>query len=637
MSPETQFKKLFEPGQIGKMEVKNRICMAPMGTRYATDAGFVTGRQIDYYAERAKGGVGLIILEATYIHPYPGRMLISDEKFIPGLMRLTDAIHEAGAKVAVEIQTRRGRSDLKEPLCPSPVPHPKTGVMPRALTLDDMAAIKEAFGLAAERAKKAGFDAIQIHGASGYLLTEFLSPLANERTDQYGGSLENRARFATEIIARVRERVGPDYPIIYRQCGDEHAEGGIPLNEVTSFAQILERSSVDAIEVVSGSTVHSLEWIMLPLGFPKGANIHLSEGIKKAVNIPIITVGKVNDPYLAEDVLEKGQADFICIGKALIADPAFPRKTMEGKIDEIRPCIACLECQDKRLRDPVGVRCAVNPSSGRENVVPIRPAPKSRKVAVVGAGPAGIEAALTLSQKGHKVTLFDKQKKLGGKLLLDTISPYKEESEKLLNYFRKQLEKQGIGVKLGVEVTPKSAALSGMDAVVVATGGRAIVPGIPGAKGKNVLTAQQVLAGAKAGKKAVVIGSGPWGCKAAEFLAQKKKQVTLLETSNKVAEELEETITKVTVGRLKKLGVQMEAGVQIEGINNKGVKCIRNGSSQVIPADTVVLGIGLRPDLGLAEELAGKVPAVYSVGDCVKPRTLADPIESGFQEALDIL
>jgi len=438
-----EFNKLFEPGQIGTLQLKNRIVMAPMGTRLA-EGGAVTEQLVNYYVERACKGVGLIITECAYVRIKPGRISISHDEFIPGLKRLADAIHMAGSKVMIQININRGRADPVEPMSPSGLSHPETGKKAKLVNVQDIQKIIKEFGDAAVRAKMAGFDGIQLHGAHGYLLAEFFSPLTNKRTDKYGGSIQNRARLAAEVLGAMKKKTGEAFPIIFRIGATEYIEGGFALDEAITVCKIMQNAGADAIDVDSGGTSGTIEskaWQQLPMGFPRCANVHLAEKIKKAIRIPVLVAGKMNDPYpyLAEKTLELGKADFISFGRALLADPEFVSKTRENRIKDIRPCIACQYCNDRTFTMN-SLTCAINPAAGRENEFKLNQAIDPKNIFVIGAGPAGMEAAIVAAERGHRVTIFDKNNELGGLLLLSIKPPHKNEIEDLIFYFEEKLK-----------------------------------------------------------------------------------------------------------------------------------------------------------------------------------------------------
>lgn len=629
-----KFEWLFKPGKIGSLELKNRIVMAPMGTLLAEREGIVTDAHIDYYVERAQGGAGLITTEVTYIFPHDNRILLCDDKVIPGLQRLANAIHRAGAKFAVQIIISWGMADEVTPVSPSSVPHPKTGVRPRALSVDEIERLIDRFSDAAVRIKKAGCDAIAVHGAHGNLISQFLSPLTNKRTDSYGGSIENRVKLAKEVVDATKIKTGKDFPLIFRLSADEHAEGGFTLDDAIPVCQILEHAGVDAIDVSSGSKVFSQEWVRLHMGFPRGARVHLAEAIKKAVHIPVMVAGRIYEPYLAEEILQQGKADFICLGRALMADPEFPRKVMEGRVEDIRPCIGCEYCND-RIDQRKSVTCAVNPAAAREREFAVRPVEKTSNIIVAGGGPAGLVAAIVASQRGHRVTLCEKQHRLGGQLIFAAIPPHKEEVSHFTEYLARQAKKSDINVRLNTEVTTAFVKENRPDVVIIATGARPIVPDIPEVK-SNVVTALEVLSGSKEiGHDVIVIGGGMVGGETAEFLARQGKKVTILEMLESIGHDLLAT-REVFLKRLAEAGVIMETEVRVVEITDKGVKCIRRGKPEFFPGDTVVVAIGMEPDNKLAEELEGEVDELLCVGDCVEPKRIAQATEAGFRAALSL-
>lgn len=623
-------KKLFTPGQIGSVVIKNRIIMAAMGTGLATEDGNLTKRQIDYYVARAQGGTGLITTEAAYTRlGYPNRVYIGHDKFIPGWKRLVDAIHEAGAKVALQIATTRGRQDQVEPVSASESYHPFTGVKARALRTEEVEEIVAKVGEAALRARRSGFDAVNLHMGHGYLVSDFLCPLVNKRTDRYGGSLENRARFATELVESAKQKAGKDYPIIVRISVDSRFPGGFSLTDGIAVCQMLEKAGADAISVVSG-VAETYEWAIPPMYAPPGYNLNLAKQIKKTISIPVTVAGRITDPHLCEEILQQRKADFIELGRALIADPEFPRKAMEGKIEDIRKCLGCLQCLDHLFaRKPI--RCTVNAEVGRERELRIEAAAKVKKMLVVGGGPGGMEAARVAALRGHEVVIWEKSDKLGGQLDVAAKSPCKGEIINLKDYLSSQIEKLSVEVKLGMLATPASVVSEKADAVVVATGSKPLIPKIPGAERGNVVTASDVLTGKlDTGRTIVVIGGGMVGCETADFLASKGKMVTIVEILEACATDVPLFINRFLLRRLRDSGVRMLTGVKPEEITEKGVRIVDKQEKGIfLEADSIVVATGASPNNELYRALQGKVAKLYGIGDCVRPRRIIDAIDEG--------
>jgi 2,4-dienoyl-CoA reductase-like NADH-dependent reductase (Old Yellow Enzyme family)/thioredoxin reductase len=637
-----QFQKLFDPGCIGTMELKNRLVMPPMGTNYALKDGSVTQRQIDYYEERARGGVGLVIVEISCIDSPVGKgamkqICIDDDRFIPQLSKLAESIKRHGAKAAIQIH-HAGRQTLSkltghQPVAPSPIPM-SGGEQPRELTLSEIAKLVTRFAEAAERAKKAGFDGVEIHGAHGYLISQFLSPLSNHRQDAYGGSLENRARFLLEVIKAVREGVGSDYPFWCRLSAMEiGVEGGITLEETQVVAQMAAKAGVDAIHVSAHQVTPARR---SPMAQPPCLFVPLAEGIKKVVSLPVIAVGRI-PPELGEGVLRDGKADFISIGKALLADPHLPQKVAVGSIEDITPCVYCLTCLDSAGWRREGICCVVNPTLGREREYEIKLAGGSRKVVVVGGGPGGMEAARVAALRGHKVVLFDEGEELGGQLLLASKPPFKDTIETFRQYLVAQVAKLGIETRLRERFTLDLLDELKPDVVILATGVKPFVPQIPGIQSQKVLQASQVLVGAKTGERVAVIGGELIGCETALYLMEQGKKVTVMRRGPKFATKVHQFIREPLLGRLQFKGVSMLAGVEYEEITEVGV-AIRTGAGErtVVEADTIVLAAGAVPNSELLSALQGKVAQIVSVGDCVEPRGIREAVEEGYKAGLDI-
>jgi len=630
--------KLWEPFRIGRMELKNRVVMPPMVTRYAADDGFVTERTRDYYEARARGGAGLIIVEATYVHrqgwAFPNQLGISDDKFIPGMRELVDVVHKHGAKIGIQIHHggREAKSAVNglQPVAPSPLPG-MAGETPREMMVEEIAETVAYFADAAVRARTAGFDGVELHGAHGYLIDQFLSPNSNKRKDEYGGSVRNRACFLLEIIADVKEAVGDDYPVWCRMDGKEYGVEGITLEDAQKTARLVQEAGLAAIHVSAWgpeSPVNRTTPTFTPVVIED-----LAEGIKKVVSIPVIAVGRIT-PEDAERLLEEGKADLIAIGKAMLADAEWANKVASGKTDDITPCIICNGCRDD-LRNPklVGIRCSANATLGREKESDIVPAAKPKKILVVGGGPAGMEAARVAAMRGHQVTLWEKESRLGGQLVQAAIPPHKDRIAPLTKYLETQLQKLGVRIQLGKEATATTVAEFKPDAVVVATGIRPFVPDIPGLDKAQVVQAGDVLEEkVKVGNKVAIIGGELVGCETAEFLVDQGKQVTVMRRGSEMATSVGPSNRAFFLSRLLDKGVTLLREVRYDGISAEGVIITtRDGEERTIEADTVVLAAGSVPDTALYDAIKDKVSEAYHIGDCVEPRTIRDAISEGFR------
>jgi 2,4-dienoyl-CoA reductase (NADPH2) len=567
--------KLFEPCKIGKMALKNRLVLAPMSNNM-TDNGFVTEEAINFYEARAKGGVGLITCEDGIIE-YPlgnnvkNPVAIDDDKYIPMLTRLNETIHAYDTKTIMQLShggrraghvAKSGCLEVtrgKIPVGPTSLAHPVPGyVVPEELTKDQIEQIIEKFGNAARRAIEAGFDAIGVHCAHMYLCGEFLSPWANHRTDEYGGSFEGRLRFVLEAIARIRKEIGSDYPIIPRINGQE-PRGGNTLEDIRKIAQVLEKAGADAIHVSVGfaATIKDPQFIpsIPPMRFPDGPIVHLAENVKKGVSIPVIAVSKIRDAVFAEKILQEGKADLIAMGRTLIADPDFPNKSIEGKYDDVRPCISCCQgCIDRVMVD-LPMKCSVNPMVGREGKLIIENAKTPKKIIIIGGGPGGLEAALIAARRGHDTVLYEKQERLGGQLIDAALPPFKSEINKLTNYYMNQVKKSNIRVKLNTFATPEMIKGEDPDIVVVAAGAEPLLPPIPGIEMDQVVTAVDVLREkVKTGRKVVIIGGGQLGLEIAEFLGERGKEVTIVEMTGDIGTGMPSLIKMPLLCSLENMG-----------------------------------------------------------------------------------
>lgn len=633
----SKFEKLFEPGHIGRMSLKNRLVMPAMGTRYSDSEGFVSERLKQYHRERAQGGVGLIITEITAVEfAGPNRLTVSDDKFIPRLKELAQLIHDGGAKVALQLwhPGRQGRSSEigAQPVAPSPLAAPG-GEMPRELTIDEIQRLLGCYADGARRAQKAGFDAVEIHAAHGYLIAQFLSGASNHRHDEYGGSLENRARFLVQVVRAVRGAVGPDFPILCRINGQEYGiENGITIGEAKQVALLAQSAGVDAIHVsASGSVLHgSATMPLMP-----GILIPLAAEVKQAVNIPVIAVGRL-DPELGENLLQEGKADFVAMGRRLLADANLPSKALSGRLDDINPCIGCNECIDGVL-EAGGLHCAVNPGLGTEYESEVGLASRPKRIVVVGGGPAGMKAATIALLRGHHVILVERSPKLGGQLNLAMIPPDKDDIAKLAEYLTVQVRKSGVQVQLNTETTVDYLVGLNPDVAVIATGTKPQRAEFMGAEGSNIVTAgQALLEKVPVGKNVVVIGGGMAGCETAHHLADTGRTVTIVEQLDTIAPDVSRSSRARLLNVLATKGVAMLTGARCDGLQGNDLTVTLQEGRKTISADTFVLAIGSEPDKHLYEEAQGRIPEVHVIGDASRPRNICEALKDGFRMGLSI-
>jgi 2,4-dienoyl-CoA reductase-like NADH-dependent reductase (Old Yellow Enzyme family)/thioredoxin reductase len=643
----SMFPKLFEPGRIGRLFLNNRLIKAPMVTGLATRDGCVTDRMIRYYREVSRGGAALVIVENSHVDneaskAIPCQLSSSHDEHKSGLSWLAATIKSNGANACLQLGHAGRRKHLRLPpiKAPSRVPSEesrKAGMpIPEEFTFEEIEEIIEAFGDAAVRAKQTGFDMVEIVGCHGYLVTNFLSPLANRRTDWYGGNLKNRMRFLLEVVDNIFRKVGKDFPLSIRLSGSDYEEGGITIEETKKVAVALEGAGVSTIHVSGGSS-DTRHMVCASMYGPMATHVWAAEEINKVVNIPIIASGSITTPQLAETIVKQGKADFISLGRPLLADPYFPLKAQEGRPEDIRPCIRCLDGCITRGHAKGFINCTVNAALGKEEEFGGSPASKPRKVAIIGGGPAGMEAARVAALRGHQVTLFEKRK-MGGVLIEASVPEFKADIRGLINYLSVQIKKAGVKI-VNTEATSQMVKDGQFDAVIVATGATLSGHDVPGIDKPRVVGVLDVFQGAKIGKSVAVIGGGRIGCDAALFLAEQEKKVTITTRGDDIARGMNHSERLSYFERLSKQSVEIRTGVHLEEVTDSGIIVgDRAGSRNAIEVDHVVLASGLTPNRELFDELS-KISnlKVYAIGDCAEPRTIFDAIHEAYRTAYNLL
>jgi len=660
--------RLFEPITIGGVWIKNRIAMAPMGlVTMVNEDGSLNRRIVDYYVERAKGGVGLIITGLTRVENELEKLMLdgrhvlpilNSAKYVSSHSELTEEVHHWGSRIFVQLTAGTGRvlatlALLKgvTPVSASEVPcYWLPTVKTRALTREEVKKLVKAFGDAAENAALAGYDGVELHGHEGYLLDQFTSSAWNFRSDEYGGSLENRLRLPIEILDEIKSRVGKSFPVVYRfglkhfikgynnpgLPGEEFKEAGRDVEEGIEMAKMLAKAGFDALHVDAGCYD---SWYMAhpPEYLPHGCLVEYAAIVKKHVSIPVIAVGRLDDPFVAERVLEEGKADMVAIGRGLLADPQWPLKVRMGRFDDIRPCIGCHECLYRIIELARPLSCAVNPRTGRERELELKPAERKRKVVVVGGGVAGMELARVAKLRGHEVVLFEQDRELGGHLIEAGAIEFKSDIRRLKQWYERQLEKLNIDVRLGVRADAETVLNEQPDVVVVATGSKCLIPPIPGVDKPFVTNAVEVLRGRKSvGEEVVVVGAGLVGVELSIWLAQKGKKVTVVEMLPSPNLSVSHANKLYLLTMMKYLKIPLLLETRVEAIEDGRVLVRGPQGGQEIPCDTVVLCTGLTPVRDLYDELRTMHPEVYLIGDALSPRKIRDAVWDAYYLGMSI-
>ncbi len=704
----SSWRKLLEPGRIGSLELRNRIVMAPMGTNLAEPDGSAGPRLRRYYEERARGEVGLVTVGVGAIaYPsgaaIPRQLALSDDRFLPGLSQLVEAVHRHGARVAIQLQHagKIATQDIaagRPLLVPSLVPLSAGGLSDltrdeterlvsnlrvegarlryHELSADDIRGLVASFAEAAERARRAGFDGVEIHAGHGYIVSAFLSRATNKRTDEYGGSAANRARLLVEVIRAVKDRAGSDFPVWCRMDAREYRiEDGITIEESCETARLAARAGADALHVSAyGNPASGIAFTEAPLVHEPGGYLGFAREIKQSARLPVIAVGRI-EPDRAERALRDGAADFIAMGRKLLADPELPKKLREGRAEDVRPCVYCYTCVGNIFVNE-SVACAVNPATGREAELEPTKADPPRRVLVVGGGPAGLEAARVAALRGHHVTLCEKDRRLGGTLALSSLQ--NPPNGRLVRYLAVQLDKLDVDVRLGWEVTAERVTELRPDVMLVAVGAARSLPAIPGIKRPDVLSGDDVralLAGGRAGpdklsrtqrallqlyrllpgfnrpallrmltrlwlplgRRVAVVGGGLVGLELAAFLSERGRAVTVLEEGAWLAPQMAIPRRWRALHELRERGATLLTSVRVEAIDDRGVQIVAsNGERRIIATDHTILASGAVADSQLADALRDQPLELRAIGDCDSVRYLEGAIAAGHRAGLEV-
>ncbi len=629
-------KHLFSPFKIKQCALKNRIVMPSLASFLIENDGSITDNTVEHYRRRAAGGPAMVIMEACAVSPEgivsPHQARIFDDRFVEGLAKIADAMKSEGAVPAVQLHHggRQVSSKVigRRPVAPSPLPCPAIRGEVDPLTIEEIQELVIKFGDSATRAIEAGFELIEIHGAHGYLINQFLSGFSNIREDRYGGDLPRRTRFAREIVQEVRRRVGPDFPISFKISAMEFVENGLVVEDSIRILKILVDAGINIVQVSAGNDA-TPEWISQPMFMKKACLADFAGQIKKSLPIPVMAVGRINDPFIAEEIISEGKADLVCIGRGLLADPEMPIKAREGRMDDIRTCIACNTCMVSIFRYG-RVECLVNPAFGREKEMEFHPPEKIRKVMVIGAGPGGLNLAWVAAKRGHQVHLFEKNSTIGGQLSLGSVPSHKKEIQKLILFLQKQAEKYHVHFHLNTDATMDTVRDLDPDVVVVATGSTPLFPTVPGMRSNMVVSAPDVLATRHlARKKTVVVGGGATGCEVALYLAESGSPVTLIEALPRIGMQLESMTRKVLLKTMREKNVQIHTGCSLKAIEENGIVMNKDGKESSIEAERVVIAIGCRSDDTFYNAIKDLKYEVYRIGDCLEPRNAQAAIYEG--------
>ncbi len=642
------YEKLFSEGKIGSVVLKNRFVVPAMGTTLLEFDGHVTDAFIDYWVERAKGGYGLLITEYNGVNlqggANPCELMIHNDSYIPGLKKLTEAVHEYGAKIFTQLHHAGRETNSSNTQMPvvaaSPIPCPHNRELVEEMSTEQVYQTIQDFVDASWRAKQAGFDGIELHGAHGYLISNFLSPFSNKRTDEFGGTIANRARFAVNIVKGIKEKCGRDYPVSFRISAEDRVHGGVDIHEVKAICRLLEAAGIDALNVNQG-TYGSWQYLISCYHLKPGANLDYVRELRKSVKIPIITVGRFSDPAFIDSVMEDGDVDFVALGRQSLADPYFPQKLLNGEEDEIIPCVACMtRCQSLRgILSPMdfGMSCMMNPFTGHESSMKIVKSENPKNIVIVGAGPGGLAAAWVAAACGHHVTVLEKEKTFGGQIRYAAMPPAKHDLNRGMQAYAALGKKYGVEYRYGVEANADTVLALKPDAVILATGGVPIEPKFPMEEGVKTVRAIDLLGGkVLAGNRVLVIGGGLVGLETAEYLVSQNRKASVVEMTAETGGNVDFDVRYFTDAVLEQGKVDVNINTKVEKITVDGAVCSTADGEKVFKGyDQIVVAVGTKAYNPLEKELEGKVPAIV-VGDAKQARMIVYAIHEAVAAVLNL-
>lgn len=641
-----KYPNLYSYGKIGKMGLKNRIVMSPMGTFSENHDGSVSSNQLEYFRARARGGVGMVITEVQYVtnktDPWINYITTADtDEQMKGWATLVEAIHAEGAKCCIQLGCGLGRNAFPftddQMVSASEVP---SFYFPdqlcRAFTIEEIHDMVGCFTRAAARAVVAEADAVEIHAHAGYILDQFITPIWNKRTDEYGGSFENRMRIVKEIYEGIRSQVGPDMPILMRIAAYHDFDGGRTLEESIEVINYMKDLGVDAFDIDLGA-YEDKQWVCPSIYQGDSSMADAAQKIKDACGVIVLNSG-THTPASADASIAEGKIDFAMFGRALIADPDMPNKILEGKEDDVRPCLFCNQICVGRLYQNRAISCAINPQAVHEKEYPLVKTDNPKKIAVVGGGPGGLEAARVATVQGHDVTLFDKADKLGGQLIAASAPSFKTHLREFLAYEIRQIEKAGVKVVLNKEITPDSPELAEFDRIIIGLGAVPSIPPIPGIDGGNVIEVTQAHLTPEAikGDNIVVAGGGVSGCECALELAYEGKNVTIVEMLDALCPTALIDNRNPLLFRLRDNNVVQKTSCKIKEITPSGVVIDGPDGEETIPADTVISAFGMKPQNEFVDAICEKYPTTSVIGDCISVGQVGEAVRGGFFAAWSI-